>query len=331
MLLKSKSHIVKMRFALSHSLRPFWISYRIANLNKQTTGLRVNIVTVASGWILQRIAECIWKALLDAGLAATISVGPRDDCDANLYVDMQNCFHRKSRTLDIGFFTHLHENDVRNLRKHWLDADFIIHMSRRYYNVFSEFYPRERMEVVCPADIHGTVKPRKIRIGVVQRGSHVGKGFNFMLELMDHANPVLRNWLHLVFVGTGWDEVVERYRSLGISVTYTKRESESTYGEYYQTLDYLLIPSLWEGGPISLIQAYLRSLPVISSDVGWVPEHFVDESWMMYPPGDTQALLDILERISSPYIARRQAVENLSYADYAARLRSIITRLKAQE
>jgi len=296
---------------------------------RRLSPLRINIVTVSSGWILQKIAERICDALCDVGVNATLSLKPRHDCDANYYVDIQNCFRCKTGTLDIGYFTHLHADDIKSLQPHWLHCDFIIHMCQRFYQAFSHIYPVERMAVLYPGEIHGRfVNKRKIKIGIVQRGYYEGKGFFFMLNLLDEPNPLLREWLHFVFVGKGWDDVVKHYRSLGIEVTYFKNEASHAYYDYYQQIDYLLIPSLWEGGPMSLIEAYSQSIPIIAADVGWVPDHFVDEAWMMFTPGDKKALLGILERICSKSAARRVVAEKVSYAGYASKFLSIVRNLK---
>jgi len=291
--------------------------------------LRINIVTVSSGWILQKIAERISDALCEAGADVTLALEPRQDCDANFYIDIQNCFRGKTGTLDIGFFTHLHANDIKSLQPHWLHCDFIIHQCRRYYQAFSEVYPVARMAVSYLGEIHGRfVNRRKVKIGIVQRGKYEGKGFFFMLNLLDEAIPLLREWLHFVFVGKDWDDVVERYKTLGFEVSYYKNESYKAYYSYYQQIDYLLIPSLWEGGPMSLIEAYSQSIPIIAADVGWVPDHFVDEDWLMFSPEDKRALLSILERICSLYTARRAVAEKFSYADYASKFLSIVRNLK---
>jgi len=313
----------------SRIIRPSQFDSRNWLATGGSSPLRINIVTVSSGWILQKIAERVWDALCNAGVHATLSLDPRDDCDANYYIDIQNCFRGKTRALDIGYFTHLHADDIKSVEPHWLECDFIIHMCQRYYRAFSHIYPVERMAVICPGEVHGGfVKRRKIKIGIVQRGHYEGKGFFFMLNLLDEPNPLLRDWLHFVFVGKGWDEVVKRYRSLGIEVTYYQNESYQGFYDCYQQIDYLLIPSLWEGGPMSLIQAYLHSIPILAAEVGWVPDHFVDEAWMMFTPGDKKALLSILERICSRSAARRAVAEKFSYADYASKFLSIVRKLK---
>lgn len=290
--------------------------------------LHINVVTVSSGWILQKIAERISDALYEAGAEVKLALEPLQDCDANFYIDIQNCFRRKTGTLDIGYFTHLHEDDIKNIKPHWLNLDFIIHKCQRYYRAFSQIYPVERMAVLYPGEMHGRfITKRKVRIGIVQRGEHEGKGFHFMLKLLDDSDPLLYEWLKFVFVGSGWADVVNHYRALGIEVTCFQSESYQAYYDYYQQIDYLLIPSLWEGGPMNLIEAYSQSIPIIAANVGWVPDHFIDEDWLMYLPGDKRALLSILERICSQYAARRTIAERFSYKDYALRFQGIVRKL----
>jgi len=69
--------------------------------------VKINIVTVQSGWILQKIAQRI----VDANKSECLfSLGTKSSnlVDANFYIDITNCYQRKSQVLDIGYFTHLH-------------------------------------------------------------------------------------------------------------------------------------------------------------------------------------------------------------------------------
>jgi glycosyltransferase involved in cell wall biosynthesis len=68
-------------------------------------------------------------------------------------------------------------------------------------------------------------------------------------------------------------------------------------GPLLAAADAVLLPSLWEGLPLILLEALARSRPVIASDVGGVPEvidHGVHGA--LVPPGDAAGLADELER-----------------------------------
>ena len=97
----------------------------------------INIITVDSGWILQKISERIVSEGNRLGHNFSISRGAKNDVDCNLYVDIQNCYQAKSSTLDIGLFTHADKDNLNTVNRNCLSLDYIIHMTNRYYKMFS--------------------------------------------------------------------------------------------------------------------------------------------------------------------------------------------------
>ena len=231
-----------------------------------------------------------------------------EDVDANFYIDMQNCFTRKSSTLDIGFFTHLHENSARYITQQYLLADYIVHMCTRYYDVFKDFYPEDRMSVLYPVEIGSNFNLKKPTIGIFQRGQYEGKGFFFMDRM---SNYDIMNRFRFLFVGSNWDKVVNLFIEKGIEVEYQTSEEYSEYPSLYEKIDYLLIPSLWEGGPFSVVEAYAMGIPIISSDVGWVGSDFKVEH--IYEPNNDSQLQSVLNNIYAPIEARRQKFSDFNY------------------
>jgi len=71
--------------------------------------------------------------------------------------------------------------------------------------------------------------------------------------------------------------------------------------------DACVVPSLWEGLPLSLLEAMARGRPVLATKVGGMPEAVEDGvSGRLVPPGDPQALADVLEEFhNKPDVARR--------------------------
>jgi glycosyltransferase involved in cell wall biosynthesis len=63
-------------------------------------------------------------------------------------------------------------------------------------------------------------------------------------------------------------------------------------------LDVLLMPSLWEGFGLVLLEAMAASLPVIASNVSAIPEIVVHgETGLLVPPGDVEGLAAALDRL----------------------------------
>ena len=58
-----------------------------------------------------------------------------------------------------------------------------------------------------------------------------------------------------------------------------------------QSCDFLVLPSLTEGQPLSILEAYACGLPVITTDVGAVPDTVTDgANGFLIPPGDNNTL-----------------------------------------
>ena len=64
------------------------------------------------------------------------------------------------------------------------------------------------------------------------------------------------------------------------------------------SLDIFILPSLWEGLPLALLEAMSTGLPAIASNVGGTPEALIDgETGLLVPPGDEQALYQAIKRL----------------------------------
>jgi len=69
-------------------------------------------------------------------------------------------------------------------------------------------------------------------------------------------------------------------------------------GPLLTAADAVVSPSLWEGLPLTLLEAMARSRPVVSTAVGGVPELIEDGvHGRLVPPGDAGALADALELV----------------------------------
>ena len=98
--------------------------------------MRINVVTVRSGWILQKIAgRIVDNSPRDVQMK--LIHAPRRN-ENNFYVDVTNCFMGPAGGKDVGLFTHVHENSNDSIKDHWFSLDHIIHMSRRSRNIFED-------------------------------------------------------------------------------------------------------------------------------------------------------------------------------------------------
>jgi glycosyltransferase involved in cell wall biosynthesis len=70
-------------------------------------------------------------------------------------------------------------------------------------------------------------------------------------------------------------------------------------GDLLAASDIFVLPSLWEGLPLSLVLAMGAALPVVSTTVAGIPELVRDgETGLLVPPGDSVALGRALARLT---------------------------------
>lgn len=308
--------------------------------------MQVTVVHPDSGWVLSTIARRVCQAQPDTFHAEAYAKGEflSRPADVVLHVDVQNTWHstmvgRPPGALHVGLFTHLDRNSIDAYRPHWSGLDGVVHMCQRYFDAFVHegWYPPERMTVLRPGEVC-QIPLKPLRLGVCQRGEHVGKGRDFLPAVLAQLTPEVRAGLHLVFCGKGWGTPFHEKCGYGdyhgVCVTYLP---EKAYATLSDLVDVYLIPSLWEGGPMSLLEALAAGLPVIAADVGWVPDLYRDlqqtlghhpPGFYTFPPGDALALCGLLLHWIMPRLDRRAVVAGMSYQAYAADLLAFCERLK---
>lgn len=294
--------------------------------------MKVNVVTVQSGWILQQIARRIVKAANEAQIGEfVLAYQPTNHTDINFYCDISNCFWGKvAGVKDIGLFTHVHADDINTVRQVVNSLDFIFHMAERYKNLFAttKFFPPSRMDIMHPWEIPDELVFRKPRIGIFQRGKHEGKGYDLMLRLFDFEIAKDFRWY---FVGNDWEGVIDKAHASDIEVLHYKDSEISYPTEYnvaYDCVDYVLIPSKWEGGPISFLEALAKGIRVIAPDVGWVYELTYGRDLVdFFDTGSVEDLTVLLEGLVRTKKLGREVVNALSYEQCARQIVEVAARL----
>ncbi|KKU14153.1 MAG: Glycosyl transferase group 1, partial [Candidatus Magasanikbacteria bacterium GW2011_GWC2_45_8] len=74
-----------------------------------------------------------------------------------------------------------------------------------------------------------------------------------------------------------------------------------------QDTDIFVLPSLWEGLGIVILEAGASAVPVVASNVGGIPEMVVDqETGLLVPPGDVEALSHALRALLQDSVRARE-------------------------
>ncbi|HEU4401134.1 MAG TPA: glycosyltransferase [Candidatus Polarisedimenticolia bacterium] len=134
--------------------------------------------------------------------------------------------------------------------------------------------------------------PGDLLIGAVGRLDEPKKGLSVLLaaaRILVREVPEIR----LALVGDGPARALLERRAAqeGVSHRATFTGERRDIAAVMRALDLLVLPSIWEGFGLSLLEAMAAGLPVVASRVGGVPEVVVDgETGVLVPPGDPQAL-----------------------------------------
>lgn len=141
-----------------------------------------------------------------------------------------------------------------------------------------------------------------ILIGTVAR-LETAKGHKYLL---DAAKKVLdkRKDIYFIMVGKGHLQagLEEKTRELGIQGNVQFLGFREDLKEILQSVDLFVLPSLWEGQGVVLMEAMCYRKPVIACEVGGVVDVVKDgENGVLVPPRDPESLADaILRLLDSP-------------------------------
>jgi len=305
--------------------------------------MRLNIVTVDSGWILQKIAERA-DAHMPPGVECVITHEPyyaTEDGEFShyWYCDFQNCYHhykeRAPRAIHVAYFTHAHENSPIWM-KNALDQqggwslDGMVSMNQRYTDMLRDVGWTKPILTTTPPANAGDFPLRKTRLLIANRGGFPGYGHDFMLSLSEGYEEFFQHNFEFTFVGNGWEPVIDKFKQAEIEVEHYKDSQidyPNTYRKFYHNNDYLLVPILWTAGSFSAMEAHLTGLPIIASDVGLF--NYEVEPEYCYPPGDKEALIEILTNIRSEIQQRRDRIIQLNdWNSYSEKIVNFMKGLK---
>ncbi len=118
------------------------------------------------------------------------------------------------------------------------------------------------------------------------------KGHRYLVEAMPSVRPRFPN-VHVLLVGEGelLDETRTQVRAAGLEDRVHFLGSRRDVPELLAASDSFVLPSLWEGLPVALVEALASGLPVVATAVSGTSQVMTDgvTGWMV-PPGDVDAL-----------------------------------------
>ncbi len=135
---------------------------------------------------------------------------------------------------------------------------------------------------------------------------HPGKGHAVLLTAMRHLLSVYPK-LKLICLGEGDGET--EIRRLCDELDLTKYVTLTGYQpnvpEWLKAADINVLPSFYEGFPLTILEAMASGLPTVASKVGGIPEAIEDGvSGLLVPPGSAEKLADALSFLLGEVEAR---------------------------
>ena len=249
----------------------------------------VHIVLSDTGWILEGLARKLSDNI----------PGVRYDLEIDTTADIQYYMTYATRThrvspVEVAYFAHVEQDPAT--RAKFFDVasqvDYAVCHSKPYEALIRE-RGMDRVVTIPPGVDLDRFQPR-VKIGVVGRTYHTGrKGEQIVAAVMDIPG------IEWHFTGTGWPGPALELR-------------DDEMPEFYRSMDYILVPSLYEGGPMSVVEALACGCKVIAPPVGWVPEF----PHIEYKTGDVDDLRRVLNEVIEERMAMRRSVLNHSWSNW---------------
>ena len=229
--------------------------------------MRVHIIQPYHSFAMSQLTRPL---LSKAPAWLQFSVGEAPDWTASLnyFIPWLGMLNTELKGPCVMYYTHTNKGSEQAVK---LAADYCSHVV-----CMSETGRRELKDLgvnTPTTTIHPAVQgfyPRKRNILII--GSEQPNGRKRSWLLLELAWKYDLTPYHFNIIGTGWDDVVEKLKNLGVSVTYHPTVDHDALQTAYQTSDALLVTGLREGGPLPILEALASGLPVISPNYGFAAE-----------------------------------------------------------
>lgn len=151
--------------------------------------------------------------------------------------------------------------------------------------------------------------PEEKIVGTVSRLYEPTKGIKFLLEAARNLQKKID--FHLLLVGGGKDEerLKEMAGEMGVKATFLGERVD--VAELLSVMDVFVLSSLYEGLPVSLLEAMASGLPVVVTNVGGMPEVVIDgETGFIVEPGQVEQLSESIKELLLDNNLRRRFGES---------------------
>jgi glycosyltransferase involved in cell wall biosynthesis len=121
----------------------------------------------------------------------------------------------------------------------------------------------------------------------------------------------------LVLAGKkGWltEETLERAKALGDDIVFTSYVADEDLPALYSLAELLVLPSVYEGFGLPVLEAFACGTPVACSNVSSLPE-IAGEAALLFDPRDVRSIAEALARaLSDPALRAELRAKGLAQA-----------------
>ena len=252
--------------------------------------LKVHIVISDRGWILERLAAEIASRYE----YVTYSTEVNPNAPIQYYMTYGTWKGRVS-PFEISFFTHLEPDGKTRDRFFHVAANtnYCVCMSKLYEDLLRKEGINNVTTISPGVDLERFTP--KVKIGVVGRTYHTGrKGEHLVADVLDIPE------IEWHFTGDGWP-----YPGLHLP--------DDQMPDFYRSMDYILVPSLYEGGPMCVLEALACGREVIAPAVGWVSQY----PHIEFETGNSQDLRRVLKEVLEHRLELRKSVIDRTWDNWA--------------
>lgn len=137
------------------------------------------------------------------------------------------------------------------------------------------------------------------------------KGPDVLVDVLGRVSE--QHDIHVFLTGPARGYVKRELDSRGVSYTHHMVDSYPEMADCYNVLDAYLVSSRAEGGPKAVVETMATRVPLVSTDVGMVPDIVDDEvTGLVAPIDDAATLADQIERLKQ-YPDFRESLSRAAY------------------
>ena len=214
-----------------------------------------------------------------------------------------NAFKEKSKNLDIAWFTHVEEYSESEKRIFFENAkklNFCVCHSKKYEKILRDKGVKNVVTINPGVDL-GSFKPKLIL-------GFIGRFYSYSKRKGENLISQIKT---IPFVELRCTE---------------GKIPESEMPNFYRQLDYVLIASKYEGGPMCLVEGLACGVHIIApKDVGMVSEF--EKGIYHYKNSDFESLKNLLEKLYKKKLELREQVEHMTWDKFAEEHDKLFKRL----